>query len=48
MVSVKEYSNVSGRLKTEIDLSGYTDGLYQVQIVAGNAILHRLLIKEKK
>jgi hypothetical protein len=48
MLSAKEYSNVRGRLETEVDLSGYTDGMYQVQIVVGNVILHRLLIKEQK
>jgi hypothetical protein len=46
MLSVIEYSDIRGRLESEIDLSEYTDGIYQVQIVAGNTLLHRILIKE--
>jgi len=41
-----EHEDIQGHLESEIDLSGYTDGIYQVQIVTGNMILHRVLIKE--
>ncbi len=46
MLLTLQYKDIQGRLETEIDLSEYTDGIYQVQIVAGNTLLHRILIKE--
>ncbi|MFC2129505.1 T9SS type A sorting domain-containing protein, partial [Bacteroidota bacterium] len=46
MLSNKEYQDIHGRFETQIDLSSYTDGMYQVQVVADKLILHRVLIKE--
>ncbi len=41
-----EYKDIHGRLDTQLDLSGYTDGMYQVQITTEHLILHRILVKE--
>jgi len=41
-----EHKEIQGRLESEIDISAYSNGMYQVQIVTGSTILHRVLIKE--
>ncbi len=42
----KKYDNVPYYLETQVDLSGYGDGIYHVQLKTSNALLHRILIKE--
>ena len=37
--------NSEGMLETQIDLSGYADGMYQLQIRTEKLLIHRMLIK---
>jgi len=46
MILNKEFDDIQGSLETKIDLSGYSDGFYNVQIRTSKTILHRILIKE--
>ena len=41
-----EYYNLNNRFETVLDLSGYADGLYYVQLKTNKVLFHRALIKE--
>ena len=42
----KQFDNVPFRLDSQIDLTGYEDGIYQVHLKTGNILLQRILIKD--
>ncbi|KPK84587.1 MAG: hypothetical protein AMS27_09460 [Bacteroides sp. SM23_62_1] len=46
LVYINEFNNRSNRFETTIDLSGYADGIYHVQLKMNKALFHRVLIKE--
>jgi len=41
-----EYNNLNSRFETVLNLSGYADGIYYIQLKTNNALFHRALIKE--
>ena len=46
LVMTKEYYRILDHFETQIDLTGFSDGLYQIHVKTSNALLHRILIKE--
>jgi hypothetical protein len=46
LIVEKEYKNITPRFETRLDLSGCADGMYLIQVKTGNALWHRILIKE--
>ncbi len=46
MIIARKFENVPFSLETQIDLSGYSDGIYQVQLRTGRLLLHRIIIKD--
>ena len=46
LILAKKISNVSDKLETRIDLSGYAPGLYQIHIKTGNTLHHGIMVKE--
>lgn len=46
LVYINEFNHLNNRFETVIDLSGYADGIYHVQLKTNNALFHRVLIKE--
>jgi hypothetical protein len=45
-VLTREYKNIPAEFETQLDLTGYSDGIYILQVRTGNSLLHRILIKE--
>ena len=46
LIYLNEFNKLSNRFETAIDLSGFADGLYHIQIKTNMALFHRVLIKE--
>ncbi|MFC2116878.1 T9SS type A sorting domain-containing protein [Bacteroidota bacterium] len=46
LVMTRQYERVPHRLETQLDLTGFSDGIYQIHVKTRNAFLHRILIKE--
>ena len=45
MVIHQQFENVPFLLETQFDLSGYSDGIYQVHLKTGNVFIQRIIIK---
>ncbi|HEC41921.1 MAG TPA: T9SS type A sorting domain-containing protein [Bacteroides sp.] len=46
LILTKEFENVPSYLEEQIDLTGYSEGLYQIQVKTSKALIHRILIKK--
>ncbi len=46
MLLDERFESNQKEIETQLDLSGYSDGLYQVQIMTSRKLIHRILIKE--
>lgn len=46
LIMTRQYLNVPFSLSEQIDLTGYSDGIYQIHVRTSKALFHRILIKE--
>ena len=46
LLMVREYENIPPRFETQLDLSGFSSGIYHLQVKTSSALMHRILIKE--
>lgn len=46
LLMAREYENIPSRFETELDLTGFSSGLYHLHVKTSSALLHGILIKE--